>query len=112
MFRWGPSGQLDTICNVKTQVVIVVVVMVMVVVIIVVMAVMVLLMVMVVIVAVLKVRMPSINVNENVKEILVIEMNVSATFQQFQKVYFQMVKIMQIFESATTCLFEVIQLNW
>ena len=90
---------------------IVVVVVVMVMVVGMVMIVMVVLL-MVVIVVVLKVRMPSINVNENVKEILVIEMNVSATFQQFQKVYFQMVKIMQIFESATTCLFEVIQSNW
>ena len=66
----------------------------------------------VLVVVLVQVRMPSINVNENVKEILVIEMNVSATCQQFQKVYFQMVKIMQIFESATTCLVEVIQLNW
>ena len=56
IFRWGPTGQLDTICNVKTQVVVmVVVIMVMVVVLMVVIFTVILVMV---ILVVLVVRMP------------------------------------------------------
>ena len=63
IFRWGPTGQLDTICNVKTQVVIVIVV-ILVLVVIVVMMVVVLMVVIftvilvMVILVVLVVRMP------------------------------------------------------
>ena len=64
MFRWGPSGQLDTICNVKTQVVMMVVV---VVILIVVLVVVVVMLVVVVVMVTMKVRMPSINVNEKRK---------------------------------------------